>query len=413
MAVAPQPSSAPDGPGDQPGYICFAAVDWWYHNRAHSELQLMTRLARTRKVLLVNSIGMRMPLPGRSTKFMFRIWRKLKSTLKLVKHPIPDTPNFAVLSPLILPFYSTPWARKLNAVLVRGQVRAAQRWLGIRDPIIVVTIPTAWEVVKPMRRRALIFNRIDKHSSFDEADEGYIAAMEHQLLAHSDVTLFVSKALLDEEMPETDGHGVFFDHGVDVERFDAAATLAEPEDLRAIPHPRIGFFGGLDDYVIDFDLLERLARDIPDAQLVLVGEATCSMERFDRYTNVHWLGYKPYAEIPRYGAGFDVGILPRLDSKWSKYTNPIKLKEYLALGIPVVTRDLPEAHRYAEWIRIAGDDDAFVAATAAALADGGPGTPSERKRVVAGDTWDARTDELIERCENAGNLSGLRPRGTA
>jgi glycosyltransferase involved in cell wall biosynthesis len=408
VAVAPQPSSEPATSADQPGYVCFAAVDWWYHNRAHSELQLMTRLARTRTVLLVNSIGMRMPLPGRSSRFMFRIWRKLKSTLKLVKHPIPETPNFAVLSPLILPFYSTPWARRLNAVLVRAQVRAAQRWLGIHDPIIVVTIPTAWEVVKPMRRRALVFNRIDKHSSFDEADEGYIAEMEHQLLRNADVTLFVSRALLDEEMPETNGHGVFFDHGVDVARFNEADGLPDPADLAPIPHPRVGFFGGLDDYVIDFDLLERIARDLPDAQLVLVGEATCSMDRFEQYENVHGLGYKPYADIPRYGAGFDVGILPRLDSKWSKYTNPIKLKEYLALGIPVVTRDLPEAHRYADWIRIAGTDDAFVEAVSAALADGGPGTPSERRRVVAGDTWDARTDELIERCETAGPKYGGR-----
>lgn len=405
MAVAPQPSSEPAGTGEHPGYICFAAVDWWYHNRAHSELQLMTRIAQTRKVLLVNSIGMRMPLPGRSTKFWFRIWRKFKSTLKLVKHPIPETPNFAVLSPLILPFYSTPWARKLNAVLVRAQVRAAQRWLRIVDPIIIVTIPTAWEVVRPMRRRALIANRSDKHSQFDEADNDYIAEMELALLRNADVSLFVSRAILDEEIEETRGRGVFFDHGVDVEHFTIDDDVPEPADLRPIPHPRIGFFGGLDDYIIDFDLLERIARDLPDAQLVLIGDATCSMDRFERFPNVHWLGYKPYAEIPRYGAGFDVGIFPGLESKWTKYANPIKLKEYLALGLPIVTSDLPEVHRYADWIRIAGDHATFVAAISAALADRDPGSASERRLVVANDTWDARTSELIDHCEGAGTTT--------
>lgn len=381
-------------------WVCFAAVDWWYHNRAHSEIQLMTRVARDRPVLFVNSIGMRMPLPGRSSNPWSRVLRKAKSIARLLRAPVAELPNFHVLSPVVVPFYSKPWARRLNASLVRAQVRAAMRHLGFdRAPVMLVTIPTAWDVVAPMRRHTLVFNRVDKYSAFGETDQALIASLEEQLLRNADRTLFVSGALLEEERPLTGGRGVFFDHAVDLDRFTIAPGAPEPADLASIPHPRIGFFGGLDDYVIDFDLIEHVAKHFDDAHVVLVGLATCSMQRFESIPNVHWLGYKPYEEIARYGAGFDVAILPRLDSEWSRYTNPIKLKEYLALGLPIVTRDLPEAHRYSDLLRIAKTDADFVAAIEATLADAGAGDREHRRAAVAGDTWEARTAELVRLAE--------------
>ncbi|MFZ4584607.1 MAG: glycosyltransferase [Acidimicrobiia bacterium] len=388
--------SEPLGTPDATPWVCFAAVDWWYHNRAHSEVQLMTRVARDRPVLFVNSIGMRMPLPGRSSNTLSRLVRKAKSIVKVLRSPVGDLPNFHVLSPVVVPFYSKAWVRRLNAALVRAQVRAAMRKLGFqRTPVMFVTIPTAWDVVAPMSRRALVFNRVDKHSTFEETDQSLIASLETQLLANADLTLFVSGALLEEEQPVTGDRGVFFDHAVDIERFTVAADAPEPADLAAIAHPRIGFFGGLDDYVIDFDLIEAIAHNFTDAQVVLVGMATCSMDRFDAMTNVHWLGYQPYESIARYGAGFDVAILPRLDNEWSRYTNPIKLKEYLALGLPIVTRDVPEAHRYASLLRIARTADDFLTAIDQTLADGGLGTRAERRAAVVNDTWDQRTAELV------------------
>ena len=86
-------------PQEGPAYLCFSAQDWWYHNRAHSDFQLLRRVAKHRKVLLVNSIGLRMPSPGKSTQFLRRILRKAKSVAMLVRRPIEDTPNFYVMTP--------------------------------------------------------------------------------------------------------------------------------------------------------------------------------------------------------------------------------------------------------------------------------------------------------------------------
>ncbi|MGY1699105.1 glycosyltransferase [Geodermatophilus sp. SYSU D00766] len=382
-----------------PGYVCFSAQDWWYHNRAHSDFQLMRRVARTRRVLLVNSIGLRMPLPGRSTQVLRRIGRKAASTAKLLRRPLRDTPEFHVMTPVVLPFYRNSLLRRVNAWSVRAQVRLAMRLLRMPPaPVIVCTIPTAWDVVRPLERRALVYNRSDRHSDFPESDQRTVGALENALLHHADRVLYVSRALMTEEDRLTGDRARFLDHGVDIDHFTPDAG-PEPADLAGIPHPRIGFFGGLDDYLVDFDLLERVAVEFPEASLVLVGDANRSTEQLTRHPNVHRLGYRPYEQVPTYGAGFDVALMPWLDNEWIARCNPIKLKEYLALGLAVVSTDFPEVRGYADRIRIAADQDEFISLVRHSLEDGGLGDPVSRRASVAAASWDARADDLVRLAE--------------
>jgi GT2 family glycosyltransferase/glycosyltransferase involved in cell wall biosynthesis len=396
-----RPSDRP-APESRPGYVCFSAQDWWYHNRAHSDFQLMRRVAEDRTVLFVNSIGMRMPLPGRSPGALRRIVRKARSMARRIQAPVPELPNFHVLTPVLVPFYGSRVGRAVNAWAVRAQVARAERALGIERPVVVVTIPTAWEVVRGLPHRSLVFNRSDKHSAFDEVDKAYISSLEQALLADADSVVYVSHALLAEEAGTTGDRAHFLDHGVDLDLFRHRSAGEEPDDLRDIPHPRIGFFGGFDDYIVDFGLLERVARENPEAHLVLIGDATCPMTRLESLANVHWLGHRPYEDIPRYGSGFDVALMPWVDNEWIRHSNPIKLKEYLALGLPVVSTDFPEAHHHASWISIAAGPDDFVALVRAALSDAGDEVAAARRRAsVAGNSWDDRSRELMNLCERA------------
>jgi glycosyltransferase involved in cell wall biosynthesis len=410
--TGPRPATRTDpgpmGPGDRPGYICFSAQDWWYHSRAHSDIQLMLRVAASRRVLFVNSITMRMPLPGRSKRFARRILRKAASMSKTLKQPVAGLPNFWVLTPVLLPLYGSPRGRRANAALVRAKVARAARRAGIGRAVMFVTIPTAWEVVREMSSDALLFNRSDKHSTFPEADSHYIGALEDDLLRRADRVLYVSRALMDQEIERTGNRAHFLDHGVDLQHFRRTTANDEPADLASIPHPRIGFFGGLDDYLVDFDLLERVASSYPQAQLVLVGDASCSMRRFDKFANVHWLGFRPYEQIPSYGAGFDVALMPWLRNEWIYYSNPIKLKEYLALGLPIVTTEIFEAHRYEDVLSIAEDPDQFIRLVGDALRNGVTEEDATRRRAaVLDDSWDRRAVELIELVEGKASDLGL------
>ncbi|PRY40720.1 glycosyltransferase [Umezawaea tangerina] len=391
---------------DAPSYLCFSAQDWWYHNRAHSDFQLLTRVAERRKVLLVNSIGLRMPLPGRSTQFLRRILRKARSVAMLVRRPLPNVPGFHVMTPLPLPFYGKPWLRKLNSVLVRAQVRAVCAVLRMGSPVVVATIPTAWDVVSPMKRRSLLFNRSDRHSAFPESDQRTIAALEDELLEHSDHVLYVSRALQDQEHDATGDRSYFLDHGVDLEHFRRRPAAEIPPDLAGISGPIIGFFGSLDDYLVDFDLLEHVAASLPDASLVLIGDATCSMERFAKYPNVHWLGFKPYEQIPAYGTAFDVALMPWLDNDWIKHANPIKLKEYLALGLPIVTTAFPEIDHYADRVRVAKDPDGFVELVGVSLVEGAPVSRERLRESVLPASWDSRARQLVDLAEGGRPCAG-------
>jgi len=270
------------------------------------------------------------------------------------------------------------------------------RRVGITHPVMFVTVPTAWDVVETMTYETLVFNRADRHSAFDEADTDLIRAHEDDLLRTADHVLYVSHSLMDEERDAVGDRAFFLDHGVDLERFRPDPPGGEPADLAAIPHPRIGYFGGLEPQTIDFGLLERVARDLPDAQLVLVGNATVPMDRLVALPNVHWLGMRAYEDIPRYGAGFDVAIMPWLQNDWIAASNPIKLKEYLALGLPTVSIDFPELERYHPLVTAVTDPDRFVAAVAEALHGGAVSTPSERRAAVEPDSWDSKADLLAD-----------------
>ncbi|MCC7066025.1 MAG: hypothetical protein IT456_24730 [Planctomycetes bacterium] len=376
-----------------PDLICFCGQDWWYHNRAHSDFQLMTRAAKYRKVLLINSIGMRMPMPGRSPLPWKRIWRKLKSMLRHTRRPLVEAPNYTVMTPVLFPFYGSEKARAFNARSIRSQVERQARKLGIKDPHIIVTVPTAWDVAKEMQCSSLVYNRSDKHSAFSEADQGMIRGLEHELLTRADGVLYSSRAFRDSERELTGERAHFLDHGVDTKHF---APRGRTEALAGYDckRPIIGFFGGLDDYVIDFDLLERLAKERPNYTLVLIGDATLSMERLTRYPNVRHLGFKPYAEIPDFGADFDVSIMPWLDNDWIRSCNPIKLKEYLSLGQEVVTTYFPEVEHYLDHVHVARSGDEFLAKIDEVVE--GKKAKGDRKALLGKATWDDRTQELLQ-----------------
>lgn len=390
----------------QPHLICFSGHDWWYHNRAHSDLQLMTRIARERKVLLINSIGMRMPMPGRSTMPLRRILRKGLSMLRYVRRPLKSTRDFVVMTPLMVPLYGNAVLRKLNFALIRWQVQLVARLLGIRSPHLFITVPTAIEVARNMERSCLVYNRSDIHSAFHEVDESYIKPLENELLTRTDIVFYSSHSLMEKEAEQTAGRAFFLDHGFDIDHFRRVNAHALPN--LDVKKPVIGFFGGLDDYIIDFDLIKKLAESFPDATLLLVGDATLSLEWLERYENVILTGRKPYEEIPAYGSLFDVGIMPWLQNEWIRYCNPIKMKEYLALGLEIVTTAFPEAEYYREHMHIADSHDQFISMVRDILNHKQQKVdPEARRSLLKNATWDDRSRECLAHMDRvAQSVSG-------
>ena len=381
------------------GIICFGGEDWWYHNRGHFDMQMMRELSAHVPVLYINSIGMRVPRVGEGRMFWKRVSRKLRS---LRRGLVRVRPNFAVFSPLAAP---GAVGRFITGVALPGQVRRAARRMGIRRPLVWVACPPGAAYVDRLGAIGVVYQRTDRYEAFTGVNAQEILGFDQQMKRQGALTVFCSRSLMIEESEQC-ARALFIDHGVDFDRFVSAGRgeVPEPEDLCDIPRPRIGFIGGIDAHTFDPALFVEVARRMPEAQFVLVG--ACSLpEGWCPLPNVHQLGQRPYEAVAAYMAACDVLIMPWNSSPWIRACNPVKMKEYLAVGRPVVSTPFDELSHYQGFIEAAQGVDAFVAAVRAALAH--PGDDLARRRRVERETWTAKGESALAALAQA----GLRPVG--
>jgi glycosyltransferase involved in cell wall biosynthesis len=315
-----------------------------------------------------------------------------------------------VYTPLFVPRYS-PGAIELNGRLLAVQIAALRRLLGMRRASAVVSMPTMGPAVARLRWTRTAFERCDDFSAMPGADAATIAPLERRLVTGCDVVLYVNEGLMDAERGLA-AHAELIGHGVDFDRFASARPEGRPpeapppEPMRGLPRPIVGFYGGMDDYRMDRELLRRVARDAAGrgGSLVLIGPAQMDLAAILAEPNVRHVGQMPPEDLPRFAAHFDVGIIPFLANEFNRRCNPIKIKEYLALGFPVVATDLPSFAPFAGLIERAETHDAFLGALGRALADDSPGRARARRAAVAGDSWERVADRLaaLLGCPTAG-----------
>ena len=364
------------------GIICFGGEDWWYHNRGHYDMQMMRELSKRVPVLYVNSIGMRVPSVGEGSMFAKRVLRKLKSLKRgLVK--VRD--GFWVASPLVAP---AGMGAGLSRWALARQVRFFAKRAGMRRPLVWVACPPGAEVVDRLGAVGVVYQRTDRFEAFHGVNPTRIKGFDVFLKDRADLTLFCSSWLMGEEESECRS-ATFIDHGCDYEAFAAAGQdpTSEPADVQPIARPRVGFIGGIDAHTFDPTLFVEVAERLPDAQFVLVGG--CSLpDDWVQLSNVHLLGRRQYEDVPGYMAACDVLIMPWNRNEWIQACNPVKLKEYLAVGRPIVSTPFPELERFDGLVEVADTADGFAGAIARVLEsrpDAGPG----RERVRA-ETWEAK-----------------------
>jgi glycosyltransferase involved in cell wall biosynthesis len=380
--------------------ICFGGEDWWYHHQ-HSKNHIMRRLARAgNRVIFVNSISM--GLPGlRHPDLFSKIKRKLRSYANL---PSVTVEGIVVVSPPLLPFYSSRLARAINRWLLVFQIKLLMVVYDVRDPILWIAIPTAREVVGRLGERALIYQVSDKYDAnqMDHATSSeLIAEMHNDLLARADLIYYSGRKLFEEETaahPEIARKANRLEQGVEYEHFASATSedWSEPDDIAAVPRPRLGYFGAIDSWLMDQELIRYVSLKRPDWQWVLIGLRGSPLE-IESLANVHYLGSRRYKLMPCYAAAFDVCVLPWVtDNEFVIYASPIKVREYLATGKPVVITPIYEYEPLDGILRISRDRDDFIAKVEDALANDSEAKREARQRAVKESTWDARAEQVSE-----------------
>lgn len=371
------------------GVICIGGEDWWYHNRGHFDFQIMCRLAEQWPVLFVNSLGVRMPSFSDTSLFAERVRRKLKS---LSRGVVRVENNFWVMSPLSVP---GPTGRALSNWALAPQIRIGAARAGIHRPVLWMHCPAGAALLGSIDAVATVFQRTDLFEAFPEGDPVELSAQVAALQKAADLTVYANPHLMAEEA-HLAKRQLLVTHGVDYEAFVEAGSTPgqEPGDMTHLGRPRVGFIGGIDHHTFDPVLFLETAARLPGVQFVMIG--SCSLPpSWCTLPNVTFLGRKPYDTVRHYMAAMDVLIMPWNKSDWIKGCNPIKLKEYLAVGRPVVTTDFPALDGWRDLVRVATTGEEFATAIGRALAGAGADPAKTRERVAL-EGWDRKAKSVSE-----------------
>ncbi|UFS69109.1 glycosyltransferase [Geomonas sp. RF6] len=368
-------------------FIIFSSDDWGWKT---SKYQVSIRLARDNTVLFISSVGFRPPTASRGD--LGRIFRKVKDFLRGVRQV---EPNLYVLTPLIIPFWRGGYVERLNVGLLAVQIAWARVRLKIADPYLLVFSQNWHDLVVRQKRRKLVYYCVDDHSGFSGLNAQSFQKKDEALTQVADLVLCSSR-LLYERKREVCGRVEYLPHGVDYHHFSRAVldpALQPPPETAPLKRPVVGFFGHISYDWVDVDLLKRLAKSRPSWTVLLIGRYSIAEDEFASFPNVVYVGEKDFAELPAYCKAMDVGLIPFLKSRLTDHCNPLKLYEYLAAGLPVVSTDIPEVSYFKDRVRIAGDAELFIDACDAAVAEGE--VPRKARSVaMAGFSWDRRVETI-------------------
>jgi UDP-galactopyranose mutase len=288
---------------------------------------------------------------------------------------------------------------QLPASFNETQVLAAQRSLlsqlianeRIQQYVLWYYTPQALRFSDHLSPAVIVYDCMDELSAFKNADPA-LPRLERELLRRADLVFTGGQSLYDAKKHQHRNiHAL--PSSVDVNHFAAARQCKDdPADQAGIPHPRLGFFGVLDER-LDIPLLAGLADARADWHFVIVGPvAKIDPSELPQRPNIHYLGTKTYNELPRYIAGWDVALLLFARNEATRFISPTKTPEYLAAGKPVVStsiKDVVTPYGDLGLVRIANQVGDFVAACSEALAE--PPGPRRTKAdvFVRSMSWDA------------------------
>ena len=372
--------------------LCFASG---YDAPPTSKHHVMHILAERNVVLWVNYHASRAPTASSSD--LTYMAKKLGQVVAGMKNP---RDNLHVLTPLVVPLPGSAWAKRLNRALLVAQIRRALKKVG-RGPVQLWSFtPDIGYLLGRFGEERVLYYCVDDHASFTGYNRQQVLRDEQNLCRRADLVVTTSMALQKAKEPYNP-NTMLVPHGVDYEHFSKALSddLPTPADIANIPHPRLGFFGLIRDWV-DLDLLAEVARRRPDWHIVMIGDSTVDLTPYRELQNIHFLGRKPYADLPAYCKQFDVGLIPFKINELTLAVNPIKLREYLAAGLPVVSTPMPEVMLYDHLIETATTPDETVDAIDKCLSSP-PTARTERTTAMAAETWPERVEGMAERLRPA------------
>ncbi|MGH9030848.1 MAG: glycosyltransferase [Acidimicrobiia bacterium] len=385
--------------------VFFASKEWSSHRqRPH---WVATELARRgANVLFVENLGTRLPHLGELRRVAAKVQRWAWASAPVHGHEV--APRIVVDAPLVPSLQHWPWVRALSRSLLARRIRRRLRSRPGDRPRIVWTylpMPIIRDVARMLDADLLVYDWADDASAHmvgaSPAQRRRVAAWEETMLTAADL-VFVASAELLRRRTAARPNAVVLPHGAPRAR---DASPPNP-DADADRHPTVGFVGSITEFT-DLELVTELARARPRWSFVMVGPARVPLSGLRAMPNVVLAGERDYDEVHGFLASFDAAIVPYRLTPAIEVSSPLKVHEYLAYGLPVVSVDIPEVRALAPRVELAAGTDEFLAALDRAIVKGrGPAEPPAA-------TWEERVDEMLAHVDRtlAAHQASERPPG--
>ncbi|PHR94617.1 MAG: hypothetical protein COA78_31995 [Blastopirellula sp.] len=363
--------------------------DWGRH--PSSCQHLVRRLLPDCEVTWVNTIGTR---PVRFD------WTTLKrGTEKIVqwafapKQPKSTTdtePSPKTLNPLMWPSFSSPWNRRLNRKLLSRALK--KNIVDLKDAVVLTTIPITADLVDAVEVDRWVYYCVDDFSVWPGLDSQTLAMLEKSLIQKVDhiVTAGSNLASLIKEQGK---ESTIISHGVDLEHWTNSATDNPPELFQDLEKP-LAVFWGLIDQRLDLEYLQALSDSMTEGTVVLVGPQQNPSPELEKIPRLHCTGPVDYNQLPQIAEAADVLIMPYIDAPVTRAMQPLKLKEYLATGKPVVARDLPSVDQWADCLDVAQTPQEFAAAVNRRFTEKPSDSQVHARKRLLEEGWNSKAEQL-------------------
>lgn len=366
--------------------------DWGKH--PSSTQHLMRHLMSTQDVVWVNSLGLRRP---RFTLDDFkRAIAKVSAVTASAASVSASTtvPTPEIVQPRALSWPGNATVRRLNKKLLMNQLKPMVE-KSDTAPLLWTSLPSAVDLVGNLGERASVYYCGDDFSALDGVDHRPVAEMEQELAEKADLIITASDKLANKFPSHKTS---VLTHGVDTDLFSSPV----PRAVDLPNSPVAGFYGSLAAW-FDQDLFIDVAKRLRHWTFMLIGPAKCDISKLLAEPNVVWIGPKPHHELPSFSQHWDVGLLPFRRNAQIEACNPLKLREYLAAGCPIVTTDFPALNGYRGLVNISNRADIFASMIEQQRTLSKPFRIRERalrKASVAEESWRSRADDLTKLLAN-------------
>lgn len=358
-----------------------------------STQHIIKELAKSRKVVWINSIGLRQPTF--CLRDIKRLWHKLTASKQTclsnefaTKTDNKPSEQFHIVNPKTIPAPQSKLARALAKQLLKWQIQPVLAKTQLQSPILWTSLPTAVDLAGSFDEHALVYYCGDDFSGLAGVDHHTVTAREKELVDKADLIIASSQSLVDGFNKHS---AQLLTHGVDQTLFTTPCQRAL--DLPDAKHIA-GFYGSISNW-LDMRLLSETIQQLPEWQFVFIGKIETDISEINHFKNVTFLGPRPHHLLPSYSQHWTASLLPFVDNKQIQACNPLKLKEYLAAGRPVISTSFNAITPYRALIQVADNSAAMVEALrlSTQLTDLAEFTPALRQQTT-NKSWQARAQQV-------------------